>query len=153
MNIIKSATNPILFRLYTLKSLPSLFFWGVKIEQLNRESCAVNIRQSWRTQNPFRSIYFSALNGAAELSTGMLVVANCPSKEWSTLVVGMEASFTKKAVGKIIFSCVDGYMIQEKVKKAGPEGTQMTLTSTGTDEAGDIVATMKVTWSVRKRRS
>ena len=68
----KTIKNPFLFRLYLLTRLPSAFFAGLKISDLEADTCTVTVRYKWFTRNPFRSIYFACLAMAAEMSTGVL---------------------------------------------------------------------------------
>ncbi len=65
--------HPLKYRFYMLWRLPSLIFWGVKVARIDETASTVTLKHKWTNQNPFGSVYFSALNGAAELSTGILV--------------------------------------------------------------------------------
>jgi hypothetical protein len=69
------------------------------------------------------------------------------------LVVGLQAEFSKKAVGLVVFTCPDGAAIAAAVaeSRAAGEGRTVVCTSTGRDEAGDEVAIFRVTWSFRAK--
>jgi hypothetical protein len=71
----------------------------------------------------------------------------------SMLVVGLQAEFTKKAVGLIAFTCPDGAAIAAAVaeSRATGEGHTVACTSTGRDQVGDVVAVFRVTWSFRAK--
>jgi hypothetical protein len=92
---------------------------------------------------------------AAELASGiqamMHVQAGGPV---SMLVVGLQGDFTKKAVGLISFTCPDGPRIAQAIaeSRATGEGRLVEATSTGLDEAGDVVATFRLTWSFRAKK-
>jgi len=91
---------------------------------------------------------------AAEMASGMLAMMNIQGQgRVSMLVVGLEADFTKKAVGLISFTCEDGQRIAQAIadSRASGEGRTLVCTSTGTDEAGDTVATFRITWSFRAK--
>ena len=141
--------------LYFLQKLPSLFFWGVKIKSASRECVQTRIPYRWRTQNPFRSTYFAAQSGAAELSTvilGMLALAD--TVPCSMLIVSMEAAFLKKATNWITFTCDEGTAIQATVQKAIETGEPQTITVTSTgvqEDNGVIVSQIKFTWSFKKK--
>ena len=70
------------------------------------------------------------------------------------LVVKLEGDFTKKAVGLIAFACPDGPRIAQAIaeSRATGEGRTVECTSTGVDEAGDVVATFRLTWSFRAKQ-
>src|SRR5688500_14012695 len=93
--------NRLKYRLFLLKSLPAAWFSGLKIEAVDEQHCTVSVPFKWFTQNPFRSTYFACLSMAAEMSTGALAMANVYGRRpgVSMLIVGLEASFGKKATG------------------------------------------------------
>lgn len=145
--------SPLKMKMYFLKKLPSIFFWNVKIKSIDNNKAEVVIPFSWRTQNPFGSIYFSALAGAGELSTGLLSLLAIEKDSVSMLVVGMEGRFMKKAKGKITFICDQGKEVFATVNKAieTGEGQQIKVLSTGYNEEGEIVAEFDLLWSFKKR--
>ena len=148
--------HPYKFRLYLLSKLPAAYFSGIKIKSCTEEECITSIPFKWLTQNPFRSTYFASLSMAAELSTGALVLSNIFKRkpEISSLVTKMEANYFKKATGRIFFKCDQGMAITEAVNEAlsNPEGSTITVKSSGRNEAGEIVAVFIFTWSFRVRK-
>jgi acyl-coenzyme A thioesterase PaaI-like protein len=146
--------NPNKLRLFLMQQLPMAWLAGLRLRELTDEKATVTVRFKFLTQNPFRSIYFACLAMAAELASGiqamMHVQAGAPA---SMLVVGLEAEFTKKAVGLIAFTCPDGPRIALALAEchATGEGRTVVCTSTGTDEAGDVVAIFRITWSFRAK--
>lgn len=152
---LKNFNNPLKMRLYFLQKLPSLFFWGVRIKSVTPERGQTRIPFTWRTQNPFRSTYFAAQNGAAELSTGMLaLLALSDQPPCSMLVVSMEATFVKKATSWVTFTCEEGAAIQATVQKAVDTGEAQSITvnSIGVQEnTGAVVAKMSFTWSFKRK--
>lgn len=152
---LKNFNNPLKMRLYFLQKLPSLFFWGVQVKSLTPERGQTRIPYGWRTQNPFRSTYFAAQNGAAELSTGMLgLLALSDQPPCSMLIVGMEATFVKKANSWVTFTCEDGAAIQAAVQKAIDTGEAQSIkvNSIGVQEdTGAVVAKMSFTWSFKRK--
>ncbi|RZK57311.1 MAG: DUF4442 domain-containing protein [Hymenobacter sp.] len=126
----------------------------LRLVALTPEAATVTIRYKYLTQNPFRSIYFAALGMAAELASGMLASLHTQgSGPVSMLVVGLQAEFTKKAVGLIAFTCPDGAALAAAVaeSRATGQGRTVVCTSTGRDEAGDVVAVFRVTWSFKAK--
>ena len=151
----RQVLNPLKLRLFMLRKLPLAWLAGLRLVALTPEAATVTIRYKYLTQNPFRSIYFAALAMAAELASGMQAMLHTQSGgPVSMLVVGLEAEFTKKAVGLIAFTCPDGPAVAQAVaeSRATGEGRTVRCTSTGRDEVGDVVAVFRVTWSFRAKR-
>jgi acyl-coenzyme A thioesterase PaaI-like protein len=147
--------NPLKLRLFLLRKLPLAWLAGLRLTTLTPEAATVTIRYKYLTQNPFHSIYFAALAMAAELASGIQAMLHTQGGgPVSMLVVRLKAEFSKKAVGLITFTCPDGAAIAQAVAKsrATGEGRTVVCTSTGRDEAGDVVAMFQVTWSFKAKR-
>ncbi len=149
-------SSPMKMRLFMLTKLPMAYLADVRVAAVTAERAAATIPFKYLNKNPFRSIYFACLSMAAELSTGVLCLLHIHQAQpaVSMLLVHMEASFTKKAVGKITFVCNEGEQIRQAVAsaKATGEGRAVTVTALGTDEAGEQVASFRFTWSFKVRR-
>lgn len=147
--------HPFKFRLYTLMKLPSAFFSGVRVRSLTEESCGVSVPFKWFSQNPFRSTYFACLAMAAEMSTGVLALLYLPKEQSSVsmLVVKLEAEYFKKATGRTLFICDQGKDFQQAIQQAlqTGEARQLTATSSGRNEAGELIARFHVTWSFKSK--
>ncbi|MFL0682940.1 MAG: DUF4442 domain-containing protein [Algoriphagus aquaeductus] len=149
----RKMTHPVIFWLAMLIKLPSAVFWRLKVKKLDQEACEVSIPYFWRSQNPFRSIYFAALAGAAELSTGALCqLALAGRGSFSMLVVDFRAEYYKKANTKIIFACDQGLELFEQIDQMNPGDTsQLTMVSTGKNTSGEVIAKFFVTWSFKRK--
>lgn len=149
--------HPIKFRLFLLSKLPAAYFSGVRIKTLREDRCEVTVPYSWFTTNPFRSTYFACLSMAAEMSTGALAMAHSyqlkPSV--SMLIISNEGKYQKKATGKTTFLCEDGLLIKEAISKAstGNDASEITVTSTGRNTSGEVVAIFTFTWSFKIKSS
>ena len=145
--------NPFKFRLFLLKRLPMAFIAGLKLAEISEDKSVVTVRYKYLTQNPFKSLYFACLAMAGELASGVLSLSHvyAAGVPVSMLVTKMEADFTKKAVGKISFTCIDGNAIKKAIEesKATGEGRTIVATSVGMDEKGDQVAVFRITWSYK----
>ncbi len=153
--LIRNLNTPWKMRLYFLQKLPSLYFWGVRIKHCTPQQAEVSLPFRWRSQNPFRSTYFAALAGAAELSTGVLALIGLAGREKvSMLVVHVEAQFYKKADAKVTFLCNQGVALIETIDRAIASGDaqQFTATSIGTLPNGDVACEMKITWSFKTKK-
>ena len=153
--LLKDTRNNLKMRFFMLKKLPLAFIAGLKVVKIDDEMASVSIPFKFLNQNPFQSIYFAALAMAAELSTGIIALINVQSasKPVSMLVFNMSASFSKKAKGKITFSCYEGKAIENTIAesiKTG-EGQTVTVTSKGVDLNGDEVAEFKFTWTFKPK--
>lgn len=150
---LEKMTNPFIFWWAMLFKLPSAIFWRLKIKKLDAESCEVSIPYFWRSQNPFKSIYFAALAGAAELSTGALCQLSMAGKgKFSMLVVDFRAEYFKKADQLITFSCNQGQELEAIIDQLQPgESNKLTMISTGINKNGEMVARFHVTWSFKKK--
>ncbi len=139
---------------FFLFKLPSACFWGIKVKSVDRDKGVVTLPYTWFSKNPFRSIYFAAQAGAAELSTGLLGMILIEGKPpVSMLITGAEAEFVKKSDSLTTFTCDEGGKLGETIDlaiKTG-EGQKVTVTSTGVDSYGDVVSRFKLTWSFKPK--
>lgn len=147
--------NPIKYFFGMLMKLPSVVFWGVKVKEITLEKCVVSTKHGWTNQNPFKSMYFSALSGSAELSTGCLMQFYLSGRgSWSMLVTGFECEFKKKATGVITFTCSQGRVLEQKlqeIESSTHKTGKILLESIATNSNGDVVGVFKVDWSLKKK--
>ncbi len=141
---------------FLMVKLPSAWLCGVRVKYINLESCTVKVRHKWINQNPFNSMYFAVQAMAAELSTGAMVIGQIQNsgKKISMLVAQNKASFSKKATGKLEFTCNDGPLIKEAIDqtvKTG-EGQTFWMKSIGLNEDGVEVSTFEFEWTVRLKQ-
>lgn len=151
-NYLRDLNTPWKMRLYFWRKLPTLIFWGVRVKSADPDRCQVTMPYGWRTQNPFRSIYFAAQCGAAELSTGLLATIAIRGRgRISMLITGVEAEFVKKANSLTTFTCEEGKKIQEAVQRAIDTGVgqEVTITSVGIQESGEVVSRIRFRWSFK----
>jgi len=152
---IKDAKSGFKLSLYFLKNLPSAWWWGLRLKHADEESCQVTIPYNWRTKNPFRSIYFAALAGAGEFSTGLPAsIARMGRGSIAMLVIDQKMEFVKKATGVITFTCNDIQKVIAKVEEASETGEPVTceMESVGANENGEVVARFYIVWSFKKRK-
>lgn len=152
---MKMIRHPLRFRLFLLFNLPSAYFAGVRIKFISEEKCAVTVPYKWFSKNPFRSTYFACLSMAAEMSTGALTLSHIykRSPSVSMLITDMSAEYYKKATAITTFVCRDGIALRDAVEEAiAANGSNViTVKSTGTNEAGEVVAEFSFTWSLKVR--
>lgn len=135
--------------------LPSAFWSGVRVKSISPEKCETTVKHRWFNQNPFNSMYFAVQAMAAEFTTGALVMLQIKKSgaNISMLVANNKSSFTKKATGKITFTCNQGVQIKETIEKAiaTKEGQTLWLTSIGENEKGEQVSEMQFEWTIKVR--
>jgi len=138
---------------FNLFKLPSVFFTGVRVKTIDDVSCTVSVKHRWINQNPFKSMFWAVQGMAAELTTGALVLMKIreSGKNISMLVSNNNATFTKKATGRITFKCNDGHLIDNAIAKAieTSEGQTIWMTSVGTNTDGVEVSTFNFEWSIK----
>lgn len=138
-----------------LTKLPSAWFAGLKIEDLQEDSAAISIKYKWFNKNPFRSIYVGILSMPAEVSTGILCMGAIykRSPSVSMLAVGMNAKFIKKVTGKVTFICNDGSLINEAIDRSimTKAAVEVACKAVGTNQSGETVAEFEFIWSFKPR--
>ena len=148
MKISVSNLNKFLFF-----KLPSAYLSGVRVKHIDENKCVVTVKHRWINQNPFNSMYFAVQAMAAELSTGALVMLEIQKsgKKISMLVANNKSNFSKKATGRITFTCNDGVLAEKAIREAiaTGEGQTFWMKSIGTNEKGEQVSEMDFEWSVR----
>lgn len=152
---IRLMKHPIKFRAFLFAKLPSAFFAGVRIREMDARHCRVSVPYRWFSQNPFRSTYFACLAMAAEMSTGSLAMAYLYKRKpaVSMLVVSIYGEYFKKATGRTEFTCEDGELFNKIIEEAIATGEpgMIKAKSTGKNKNGEVVAEFFITWSFKVR--
>lgn len=127
----------------------------MRCKTISKEACVVSVKHKWFNQNPFNSMYFAVQAMAAELSTGALVMSYIKESnaKVSMLVANNEATFTKKATGRISFSCDDGIAIKKAIEKTVETGQGQTvwMEAIGTNDDGIQVSKFRFEWTVKRK--
>ncbi len=144
---------------FLLFKLPSAYFCGVRTKSITENQCVVTVKHRWINQNPFKSMYFAVQAMAAELATGALVLSYIKesNQNISMLVANSKSNFSKKATGRINFTCNDGLLVQNAIKHTidTGEGQTIWLQSIGLNEKGEQVSIFDFEWTVllKKQKS
>jgi Domain of unknown function (DUF4442) len=154
-SFIKLMKHPVKFRMFLFFKLPSAFFSGVRLRDIDAKHSIVTVPYKWFSQNPFKSTYFACLAMAAEMSTGVMGLMQLHKRipAVSMLVVNLEAAYFKKAVSRTYFVCEDGELIQKAVDETIADGEARTVRakSVGKNKEGEIVAEFYITWSFKAK--
>ncbi len=152
-SFIKLMEHPVKFRMFLFSKLPTAFFAGLKVQEVDAKHCVVSVPYKWFTKNPFRSTYFACLSMAAEMSTGALAMAHLYKIDppVSMLVVKVESEYFKKATGRTSFICEDGSTMQQAIEETITSGEARIVRarSTGNNKEGELVAEFYITWSFK----
>lgn len=145
--------SPSKLNTFLLFKLPSAYLTGVRAKHLDDKICIVSVKHRWINQNPFKSMFWAVQGMAAELSTGALVMKKIKEsgKNISMLVANNNASFTKKATGRITFKCDEGLKIDEAIAKAikTGEGQTVWLNANGKNADGVEVSNFNFEWTLK----
>jgi hypothetical protein len=145
--------TPLKLNIFLFFKLPSAFWSGVRVMSISKEQCVVTVKHRWFNQNPFKSMYFAVQAMAAELTTGALLMMQIKKsgKNISMLVANNNSNFSKKATGRITFTCNDGHLIEAAIKQtiATGEGQTIWMKSVGVNEKREQVSEMNFEWSIK----
>ncbi len=133
--------------------LPSAWWSGVRLNYMDDTKAVASVKHRWVNQNPFKSMFWAIQGMAAELATGAMVSSQIAESDQriSMLVQNNTANFSKKATGRITFTCEDGHLIKEALAKtiANGEGQTIWMKSVGVNTDGVVVSTFNFEWTVR----
>jgi hypothetical protein len=145
--------SPSKFNTFSFFKLPSAWWCGVRLRSLDKNKAVVTVTHRWVNQNPFNSMFWAVQGMAAELSTGAMMIDQIQESNYkiSMLVANNNANFSKKATGKITFSCEDGHLIKDAIDKtvANGEGQTIWMQSVGVNTDGVVVSTFNFEWAIR----
>ena len=148
MNISPNKLNSFL-----MFKLPAAYFTGVRTTYLDDNKCTVKVKHRWINQNPFKSMFWAVQGMAAELTTGALVMKKIKEsgQKISMLVANNNASFSKKATGRITFECSEGSKIDEAITEAieTKEGQTVWLNAKGVNADGIEVSNFNFEWTLK----
>ena len=147
----RSLLGPVKFRLFSLVSMPTARFAGLRVDHLDDSSCVTSIPGGWRSQNPFKTMYWAVQGMGAELATGAAPFAMSKSmtEKLRMFVVGTDATFTKRAKGRISFTCNDVSAAKEAIEMSASTGesVECDMSAVGMDSSGDIVSEWIFKWN------
>ena len=148
MKITPSKLNFFLFF-----KLPAAYLTGVRTTYLDSNKCIATVKFRWINQNPFNSMYWAVQGMAAELTTGVLLLTKIKEsgRNISMLVAQNKGSFSKKATGKITFTCNEGHIVDKVISEAikTGEGQTIIMNSVGINSDGFEVSNFSFEWTIK----
>ena len=155
--LASQVTSNFKFPLFLVKSLPMGWIAGLRVRELDSSKCVTSVPFKYLTKNPFKSTYFAVQSMAAELSTATPCLLAITGKKPSVafIIVDLKATFSKKAVDRVYFTCEDGSKAFEAVEKCiqTGESVEATFKTVGKMKDGTVVSEFEFTWSFKQRKS
>ena len=148
----KSLTGRMKFRAFTALSMPAAWLSGLRMDVLNSEECVTSLPGGWRSQNPFKTMYWAVQGMGAELATGAapFAISRSMDEKLRMFLISTEAKFVKRAKGRITFICSDVLKAREAIEESLKKGeaVDVDLISIGKDSAGDVVSEWVFKWNL-----
>ena len=145
--------TPAKLNFFLLFKLPAAYLSGVRTSYLDSNQCKATVKFRWINQNPFNSMYWAVQGMAAELTTGVLLLTKIKEsgRNISMLVAQNKGSFSKKATGKITFTCNEGNLVDKVISEAikTGEGQTIIMNSVGTNSDGFEVSNFSFEWTIK----
>ena len=145
--------TPAKLNFFLLFKLPAAYLTGVRTTYLDSNKCIATVKFRWINQNPFNSMYWAVQGMAAELTTGVLLLTKIKEsgRSISMLVAQSKGSFSKKATGKITFTCNEGHIVDKVISEAikTGEGQTIIMNSVGINSDGFEVSNFSFEWTIK----
>ncbi|MCK0190405.1 DUF4442 domain-containing protein [Arenibacter sp. F20364] len=147
------ALSPSKINMFSFFKLPAVWWTGVRLRYIDDKKAIVTVKHRWINQNPFKSLFWAVQAMAAELTTGAMVMNQIKEsgRNISMLVANNNANFSKKATGRITFTCEDGHLIADAIKRTidTGEGQTIWMKSVGKNEEGIVVSSFNFEWTIK----
>jgi len=147
----RSLRGALKFRLFSALSMPAARFAGLRMDRIDDEVCMTSIPGGWRSRNPFKTMYWAVQGMGAELATGAppFAMSRAMPEKLRMFVIGTEATFTKRAKGRITFTCDEVSAVRDAIEQSMNTGESIDcdLKSVGRDASGDIVSEWVFKWN------
>lgn len=111
-----------------------------KVIQLEPGFCQLSIEETHALHNPFNSVHAVALINAAELASGLAILAGLPENT-RCIISELSAKYYKKARGKLIAQCRCDIPDNNQEQ-------QIILNSKITNQDDEVVAQIFATWQL-----
>lgn len=147
----------LLVRLWSFRYV--FLLWAVKpaVLELSDQRCVIRIPLGWRTRNHLRSMYFGALCIGADIAGGLIAFELIRKQKVRVSFVfkDVRAEFLKRPEADVLFTCEDGPLIQDLLRRTLASGEReeatVRVTATVPEKFGnDAVANFELTLSLRK---
>jgi hypothetical protein len=146
-------------RLWSLQNVFLLWLVRPKIVELTADRCVVRVPLNWITRRKdIRAMYLGTLCMGADVAAGLIAFQLVAEKKTKINFIfkDIRGEFLKRAEGDVLFTNVDGPLIQDLIARALATGERQEatvhVTATVPDKLGDEpVAKFELTLSVKRR--
>jgi hypothetical protein len=146
-------------RLWSLQNVFLLWLIRPKIVELTADRCVVFVPLNWITRRKdIRAMYLGTLCMGADIAAGLIAFQLVRERKAkvSFIFKDIRGEFLKRAEGDVVFTNVDGPLIQDLIRRALDSGERQEatvhVTATVPKKLGDEpVAKFELTLSVKKR--
>jgi hypothetical protein len=146
-------------RLWALKNVFLLWLIGPKIVELTNDRCVVRVPLNWKTRRrDIHAMYLGTLCMGADVAAGLISFKLVMERKLNVSFIfkDLRGEFLKRADGDVLFTNVDGPVIQELLRRTMETGERQEatvhVTATVPDKYGDEpVAKFELTLSLKKR--
>lgn len=151
--------NTAMVRLWSLQNVFFLFLASPKIVELTDDRCVIRIPLNWRTRRrDIRAMYLGTLCMGADVAAGLIAFKIVRERKVNVSFIfkDIRGEFLKRAEGDVLFTNVDGPVIQELIARTLETGERqeatVTVVATVPAKLGDEpVARFQLTLSLKKR--
>jgi acyl-coenzyme A thioesterase PaaI-like protein len=100
------------------------------VEDIGEQRCVVRIPLNRLTRNHLNSMYLGVLAVGADLAGGLLAMRaiRLSQQKISLVFKDIRAEFLKRAEDDVLFTCEDGAMIHDQVRRVIESGQRITET-------------------------
>lgn len=145
-------------RAWAFKNVFLLWFVQPSVLEINDRRCVVRVPLTWRTKNHLKSMYFGALCIGADCAGGLIAfnLMRQSKARVSFVFKDVRAEFLKRPEGAVHFTCEDGPIIQDLMRRTLATGEReeatVRVTATVPEKLGDeAVARFELTLSLKRR--
>ena len=146
-------------RLWSLQNVFLLWLIRPKIVELNADRCVVFVPLNWITRRKdIHAMYLGTLCMGADIAAGLIAFQLVRERKAkvSFIFKDIRGEFLKRAEGDVVFTNVDGPLIQDLIRRALDSGERQEatvhVTATVPKKLGDEpVAKFELTLSIKKR--
>jgi len=151
--------NTAMVRLWSLQNVFFLFLASPKIVELTDERCVIRIPLNWRTRRrDIRAMYLGTLCMGADVAAGLIAFKIVRERKVNVSFIfkDIRGEFLKRAEGDVLFTNVDGGVIQELIARTLETGERQEATVTvvatvPSKLADEPVARFQLTLSLKRR--
>lgn len=151
--------NTAMVRLWALQNVFFLWLASPKILELTDDRCVIRIPLNWRTRRrDIRAMYLGTLVMGADVAAGLIAFKLVRERKVRVNFIfkDLKAEFLKRAEGDVVFTNVDGPMIQELMRRTlesgeREEATVHVVATVPSKQGDEPVARFELTLSLKRK--